>query len=29
MSHSHDFMGATGPRKILILVNGLFLKIIE
>jgi len=22
MSHLHDFMGATGPRKILILVNG-------
>jgi len=29
MSHLHDFMGATGSQKILILVNGHFLKIIE
>jgi len=29
MSHLHDFMGATRPRKILTLVNGPFLKLIE
>jgi len=29
MSHSHDFMGVTGPRKFLTLANGTFLKIIE
>jgi len=29
MSHLHDFVGATGPQKILMLVNGPFLKIIE
>jgi len=29
MSHFHDFMGVTGPRKILSFVTGPFLKIIE
>jgi len=29
MSHLHDFMGVTGPRKILTFVTGPFLKIIE
>jgi len=28
MSHLHDFMGVTGPRKILIFVTEPFLKII-
>jgi len=26
MSHLHDFMGVTGPRKILTIVTGPFLK---
>jgi len=29
MLHLHDFMGVTGPQKILIFVTGPFLKIIE
>jgi len=29
MSHLHDFMGVTGPRKFLAFVTGPFLKIIE
>jgi len=29
MSHLHDFMGVTGPRKILTFVTGPFLEIIE
>jgi len=29
MSHLHDFMGVTGPRKFLTFVTGPFLKIIE
>jgi len=29
MSHLHEFMGATGPRKILTFVIGPFPKIIE
>jgi len=29
MLHLHDFMGVTGPRKMLTFVTGPFLKIIE
>jgi len=29
MSHLHEFMGVTGPRKILTFVAGSFLEIIE
>jgi len=29
MSHSHDFMGVTGPRKILTFVTGPFLNVIQ
>jgi len=29
VSHLHDFMGVTGPRKILAFVTGALLKIIE
>jgi len=29
MSHLHEFMGATGPRKFLTFVTGPFLEIIE